>query len=125
MKTNRELYRLKGYRQEQAQRRKEAERLEGEITELVSRQRGIKDTQRNPYGILSQIQSCLKEAWIKSLVLQGDTFNLEAEGGDSIGVLQSLQGSGYFSGVTLHQASPSNTSGEQFTISGRISGHEK
>jgi hypothetical protein len=123
---NKELYRLKWYCQEQIQRRNETEGLEREITELMSGQtKKTKDTQGDPYRIISQIQSCLSEAWIKSFALQGGNFNLEAEGADSIGVLQSLQASGYFSGLTLHQASPSKISGEQFTVSGRVHGYEK
>jgi hypothetical protein len=123
---NRELYRLKNYCHEQDKRQNEAKRLEREITELVSRQtRGVRNKQLDPYRIISQIQACLFNAWIKSLVLQEGNFNLEAEGADSIVVLQSLQASGHFSALTLHQASPSKYSGEQFTISGRVNSYEK
>jgi hypothetical protein len=118
--------RLEKYYHEQSRRQDKAEELEREIKELLSRQTGENQDQGyNSYEIISQIRNCLSGAWIKSLVIQDRNFTIEAEGTDSIGVLQSLQASGYFSGLTVHQARQSKNSGEQFTISGRAAGNEK
>jgi hypothetical protein len=118
--------RLENYYHEQSRRKNKAEVLEKEIKELLSRQtRENQDQGYNPYEIISQIRNCLSGAWIKSMVIQDKNFNIEAEGTDSIGVLQSLQTSGYFNELTVHQAQPSKNLGEQFTISGRVAGNEK
>jgi hypothetical protein len=118
--------RLEKYYHEQSRRQDKAEGLEMEIKELLSRQtRENQDRGYNSYEIISQIRNCLSGAWIKSLVIQDENFSIEAEGTDSIEVLQSLQASGYFDGLTIHQAQPSKSSGEQFTISGRAAGNEK
>jgi hypothetical protein len=118
--------RLEKYYHEQSRRQDKAEGLEREIKDLLSRQtRENQDRGYNSYEIISQIRNCLSGTWIKSLVIQDRNFTIEAEGTDSIGALQSLQASGYFSGLTVHHAQPSNNSGEQFTISGRVSGDEK
>ncbi|MDR2739848.1 MAG: hypothetical protein LBB68_08475 [Treponema sp.] len=118
--------RLENYYHEQSKRQDKAEELEREIKELLSRQtKENQDQGYNPHEIISQIRNCLSGAWIKSLVIQDKNFTIEAEGTDSIGVLQLLQASGYFNGLTVHQAQPSKNSGEQFTISGRTAGNEK
>ncbi|MFP3042358.1 hypothetical protein LQZ19_11135 [Treponema primitia] len=123
---NMELSRFENYYLEQNRRQDEVKKLEEEIKELLSHQ-----TQRNraqdfyPYGIISKIRDCLPGTWIKSLVIQEENFNLEAEGPDSIGVLQLMQASGYFNGLTIRQASPSKNSMEQFTISGKVKDYEK
>ncbi|WP_010259487.1 hypothetical protein [Treponema primitia] len=123
---NTELSRLENYYQEQNRRQNEVKRLEGEINELLSHQTREPQVQDlYPYEIISKIRDCLSGTWIRSLAIQEENFNMEAEGPDSIGVLQSMQASGYFSGLTIHQASPLKNSMEQFTISGRVKDHEK
>jgi hypothetical protein len=118
--------RLEKYYHEQIRRQDKAEGLEREIEDLLSRQtRENQDQGYNSYEIISQIRNCLSGAWIKSLVIQDRNITIEADGTDSMGVLQSLQASGYFSGLTVHQAQPSKNSREQFTISGRAAGNEK
>jgi hypothetical protein len=74
----------------------------------------------DPYALMAEINLNLTGAWIRSLTIDEDQFTLEAEGTDSIGVLQGLEQSGCFYGVTLHQAFPSTFRGERFSISGRI-----
>jgi hypothetical protein len=125
-KTAGNLSLIREYCREQDTRRSEAERLEGEIAKIKSRQiTGKEDQAPGIYEIISQLGPCLSGAWIKSLVIQDEHISLEAEGADSIGVLQAMQKSGYFSGLVLHQASPSKISGELFTISGKAAYEKK
>ena len=103
-----------------------AKALESEITETPARY-GVKnhDGGTDPYGLIAGLQSCLSVGWIKSLVIQGDHFDLEAEVVDSIGALQSLQTSGQFGDLSLRRASSSPISGDQFAISGRVERYGK
>jgi hypothetical protein len=119
-----ELIRLRNIRTEQAAYKKEAQKLEKEITEINGRQSADKTRQRHTvYEIISEIDSCLANARIRNLTIQEETFNLEAEGADSIGVFRALGESKYFYDISLHQAAPLITGGEQFSISGRLN-HE-
>jgi hypothetical protein len=119
-----ELIRLKNIRTEQTAHKKEAEKLEKEIAEIRGRQSADRARQRHTiYEIISEIVSCLANARIQNLTIQEGTFNLEAEGADSIGVFRALGGSPYFYDITLHQAAPLITGGEQFSISGKVN-HE-
>jgi hypothetical protein len=103
-----------------------AKALESAITETPARD-GAKNHGggADPYGMIAGLQSCLSGGWIKSLVIQGDNFDLEAEGVDSIGALQSLQTSGHFGDLSLRRASSSPISGDQFAISGRVERYGK
>jgi hypothetical protein len=118
--TRTELSRLEQQEREQRQALEKAAELEREIAELPAR-RGGKDQDKgmDPYGLIAGIQRSLSGGWIRSLVIQGENFDLEAEGADAIAVLQSLQGSGAFSELSLRRASSSPIAGDQFTISGR------
>jgi hypothetical protein len=120
-----EMSRLQNIRAEQIGYKKEAERLEKEIAEINNR-RTMTRTNRGPaiYEIISEIDSCLSNARIQNLIIQPDSFSLEAEGTDSIGVFRALGGSNYFYDITLRQAAPSQTGGEQFSIAGKIN-HER
>jgi hypothetical protein len=108
------LKNLKTYYMEQNVNKREAEELKKEIA--------IFD-QIPPlamYRIFSGFCASLHGAWINTITIRNGGFILEAEGADSIEVLQALQQTGYFSGLVLHQASPSKIRGEQFSISGSI-----
>jgi hypothetical protein len=125
-RTKRELSRMEQQAEEQGQTLDRAEALESEIAELLAGGKAKDPEGRiDPYGIIAGLQRCLSGGWIKSLVIQGNNFDLEAEGADSIGVLQSLQNSGLFSELSLRRASGSPLGGDQFTISGRTGSHEK
>ncbi|MDR0597725.1 MAG: hypothetical protein LBG14_04385 [Treponema sp.] len=124
-RTKLELSRIETQEREQGQALDRARALEGEIAELLAggaeaNQRGRTD----PYGIIAALQRCLSGGWIRSLVIQGENFDLEAEGADAIGVLQSLQTSGRFSELSLRRAVNSPIAGDQFLISGRAERHE-
>ena len=62
----------------------------------------------------------LEAAWVRSLTIEANHFNLEAEGADSIRVLENLRQAARFFAVTFHQAVPSPIRGDHFTISGRF-----
>lgn len=116
-----ELIGLQNTHTEQIEYRKKEEKLKREIAEINDRRAGNSVNQRHPiYEIISEIDSCLSRARIQNLTIQQETFNLEAEGEDSIGVFRALEGSAYFNDISLHQAVPSRTGGEQFSISGKI-----
>jgi hypothetical protein len=119
-----ELIRLRNIRTEQAAYKKEAEKLEKEIADISGRLSADTERQRHSiYEIISEIDLCLANARIQNLTIQEETFNLEAEGADSIGVLRALGRSNYFYDINLHQAAPLISGGEQFSISGRLN-HE-
>jgi hypothetical protein len=103
--------------------------LEGEIAGLSGNnavsQGGAAGNRTDPYGIIAGIQGCLSGGWIRSLVIQGENFDLEAEGADSIAVLQSLQATGFFGELSLRRASESPVSGDLFLISGRTMNNGK
>jgi hypothetical protein len=100
--------------------------LESEIAEmLASSEAEDRHAKIDPYGVIDGIRSCLSGGWIRSLVIQGSNFELEAEGADSIGVLQSLQRSGRFGELSLRRSSSSPISGDQFAISGKAGNYEK
>jgi hypothetical protein len=116
-----ELIRLQNTHTEQTEYRKEAEKLKREIAEMNGRRVGNRANQRHSiYEIISEIDSCLSRARVQNLTIQQGTFNLEAAGEDSIEVFRALEGSAYFNDISLHQAAPSRTGGEQFSISGKI-----
>jgi hypothetical protein len=116
-----ELIRLQNIHREQREYTKEAERLEKEIAEIQDRQAMIHANQGPAiYEIISVIDSCLSKARIQNLIIQEETFNLEAEGEDSLKVFRALEGSQFFTDISLHRAAPSKRGGEQFNISGRI-----
>jgi hypothetical protein len=123
--TAEELIRLQNIRTEQGEYKKEAARLQKEIAEINSRRTAAR-TNRGPaiYEIISEIDSCLSNARIQNLIIEPDSFSLEAEGADSIGVFRALGGSNYFYDITLRQAAPSQTGGEEFSIAGKIN-HER
>jgi hypothetical protein len=111
---------------EQRQTLERAEALEAEIAELLADGAGAnQDRRANPYGVIAGLQRSLSGGWIKSLVIQGENFDLEAEGADAIAVLQSLQTSGRFSELSLRRASSSPIAGDQFAISGRAESYGK
>jgi hypothetical protein len=116
-----ELVRLQEIGREQAGYAREAERLQKEIAEIRGRL-FREQAHQGPavYAIISEIDACLSNARIRNLIIQADSFSLEAEGADSIAALRALRGSAYFSGIILHQAAPSKTGGEQFSISGKV-----
>jgi hypothetical protein len=125
-RTRAELFQIEKQEKEQSQTLDRAKTLEGEIAELLKNSGAAsKDRGTDPYGIIAGLQQCLSGGWIKSLVIQGEKFDLEAEGSDSIGVLQSLQRSGHFGELSLRRASPSPIAGDQFVISGRAENYEK
>jgi cell division protein FtsB len=106
---------------EMTQYKPEAEKLTREIAEFKTADAAalaFRDT--DPYVLLGEIHSRLSGAWIRSLVIEETRFSLEAEGTDSIAIVQGLGQSGFFYNVTLSQASPSAIQGERFTITGRI-----
>jgi cell division protein FtsB len=115
--------RLQNIHREQMAYKKEAEKLKKEIAEMEGRLSNSTDQGHTIYEIISEIDACLSKARIQNLIIQQGTFNLEAEGEDSIGVFRALEGSHYFSDISLHQAAPSKTGGEQFSISGKVN-HE-
>jgi hypothetical protein len=124
--TRLELSRMERQERERRETLDRARALENEIAAILA-DRGMKDQQEriDPYGIIAGIQSCLSGGWIRSLVIQGGNFDLEAEGADSIGVLQSLQRSGRFGELSLRRSSSSPISGDQFAISGKAGNYEK
>jgi hypothetical protein len=125
-RTKLELSRVEKQAGEQRQLLERAQSLEKEIAELLSRgEAKNREGMADPYDIITGIRNSLSNGWIKSLVIQGDAFDFEAEGADSIGVLQSLQASGRFSELFLRRASSSPIAGDQFTISGKAGRHDK
>jgi hypothetical protein len=125
-RTGAELSQIEQQEREQQQTLDRAKALETEIAKIpasggTEHQGGRAD----PYGIIAGLQRSLSGGWIKSLVIQGENFDLEAEGADAIGVLQSLQSSGLFGELSLRRASSSPVSGDQFTISGRAGSYAK
>jgi hypothetical protein len=125
-RTKLELFKIEKQEKEHRQTLDRAKALEDEIAELLARNKtGNQEGKTDPYSIITGLQHCLSGAWIKSLVIQGDNFDLEAEGADSIAVLQSLQRSDIFSELSLRRASSSPIAGDQFFISGRAGNHEK
>ncbi|GHU58447.1 hypothetical protein FACS189444_2120 [Spirochaetia bacterium] len=112
------LTNLKATYMEQSANTKEAAELKKEIATFDQ------IPQITMYRIFSEFCASLHGAWINTMTIRSDGFILEAEGADSIEVLLSLQQTGYFSGLVLHQASPSKIRGEQFSISGSIN-HDK
>lgn len=72
------------------------------------------------YGIVAALRESLGEARIRSLLIQENTFTLEAEGPDALMVLRALGESADFEEPSLRQALPSPNGGELFTLSGRI-----
>jgi hypothetical protein len=125
-RTKLELSRIEKQEREQRQTLERAKALETEIAELLAGD-GAKNKEGriDPYGIISGLQRCLSGGWIKSLIIQGENFDLEAEGADAIAVLQSLQTSGHFTELSLRRASGSPIAGDQFAISGKAGNHEK
>jgi hypothetical protein len=125
-RTRLELSRLEKQAKEQRQTLEQAKALEKEIAELLSNGGGANQVERpDPYGIIAGLQRSLSGGWIRSLVIQGENFDLEAEGTDSIEVLQSLQSSGLFGELSLRRASNSPIAGDLFIISGRAALHGK
>jgi hypothetical protein len=125
-RTQAELSQIEQQEREQRQALDRAKALEREIAELLaSGGTANQDGKADPYGIIAGLQHCLSGGWIKSLVIQGENFDLEAEGADSIGVLHSLQSSGLFSDLSLRRASSSPIAGDQFAISGRAGNYAK
>jgi hypothetical protein len=124
-RTRLELSRLEQQEREQRQSLDRAKALESAIAELAGDAPEDRGGKADPYGIIAGLQRCLSGGWIKSLVIQGDNFDLEAEGADSIGVVQSLQASGLFGELSLRRASKSPLAGDLFTISGRTGNYGK
>jgi hypothetical protein len=124
--TGRELSQLERQEKEARQSLDRARALESEIAAMLE-DRAAKDRQEriDPYGIIAGIQGCLSGGWIRSLVIQGGSFDLEAEGADSIGALQSLQRSGRFGDLSLRRSSSSSISGDRFAISGKAGNYAK
>jgi hypothetical protein len=125
-RTKQELFRIEKSAGERQRIMDRAKALESEIAGLLADSgSNNQDERASPYGIIAGLQRCLSGGWINSLVIQGDKLDLEAEGADSIGVLQSLQASGVFSELSLRRASGSPFTGDQFAISGKAGSHEK
>jgi hypothetical protein len=125
-RTRAELSQVEKQEKEQRQTLDRAKALEDEIAELLANSGSAgQDRGADPYGIIAGLQRGLSGGWIRSLVIQGEKFDLEAEGADSIGVLQSLQSSGLFSELSLRRASHSPIAGDQFIISGRTGNYGK
>jgi hypothetical protein len=124
-RTKLELSRLEQQEREQRQSLDRAKALESALAELEGGRAEDQGGRADPYGVIAGLQRCLSGGWIKSLVIQGNAFDLEAEGADSIGVLQSLQASGRFSGLSLRRASKSPIAGDQFAISGKAGNYGK
>lgn len=99
----------------------EMEKIKTEISVLEgSGNASLSQRVTSPYVIISEITANLHGAWIRSLIIRDDGFQLEAEGADSLAVLNSLNTSDSFSNVSLHQAIPSPVRGELFSISGSL-----
>ncbi|GHT79606.1 hypothetical protein FACS1894130_08800 [Spirochaetia bacterium] len=112
----------KTYR-EQTRYHEEEDKLLAEIGELENREASPAaevPQLPDPYSLISEIRSRLPDVLIHSIIIQGERFNLEAEGADSIHSLNALRDSRYFFGITLHQTTPSKRGGERFSISGGI-----
>jgi hypothetical protein len=124
--TRLELAQVEKQERERRETLDRATALENEIAAmLTNREAGDRRAWLDPYGVIDNIQGCLSGGWIRSLVIQGGNFELEAEGADSIGVLQSLQRSGRFGELSLRRSSSSSISGDQFAISGKAGNYEK
>jgi hypothetical protein len=125
-RTRLELSRMEQQEAEQRQTLDRAKELESDIAELLAGNGGEKQGGRaDPYALIAGLRSCLSGGWINSLVIQGEQFDLEAEGTDSIGALQEMQRSGRFSELSLRRASKSPVAGDRFAISGRAAGYGK
>lgn len=99
----------------------EQERIIDQISALETTINERNESKRpSMYNVLSNIASSLGNAWIRSLVIRGNGFQIEAEGIDSIAAYKSISAMPGFSSVTLHQAIPSTNRGEIFSISGII-----
>jgi hypothetical protein len=119
-RTRLELSRLEQQEREQREVLDRAKELERRLAELeAAKGAATRSGGADPYGLIAGLRSCLSGGWIRSLVIQGEHFDLEAEGVDSIEALQSLQTSGRFGELSLRRASKSPVAGDQFTISGR------
>jgi hypothetical protein len=115
------LAELEGMHREMVRYQPEAESLLREIGELREREAApAAPEKQNPYTIIAEIQSRLAGAWVRSFSLQEDRFSLDAEGADSLRVLENLRDSPYLSDIVLHQAAPSALRGELFSISGGV-----
>jgi hypothetical protein len=118
-----ELKILEVQKAEYLRNKEETERLLNEIAEqksLIEMNAVRTGGGIEVYAVIGEIHSRLAGAWVRSLAVDGDRFTLEAEGADSIVVLRGLEQAGCFYNLALHQALPSESRGEQFTISGRI-----
>ncbi|GHV89304.1 hypothetical protein AGMMS50267_16640 [Spirochaetia bacterium] len=108
---------------EQTQYKREAEKLLAEIAQLENREVPTNTEApgtADPYVLIAEIRSRLPDVLVSSIVIQGERFNFEAEGADSIQSLDALRKSSRFFDITLHQTTPSKRGGEQFSISGSI-----
>ncbi|MDR1250153.1 MAG: hypothetical protein LBK63_12740 [Treponema sp.] len=124
--TRLELSQMEKQEKKQRETLDRAAALESEIAEMLTRREAEDRRARiDPYGVIDDIRSCLSGGWIKSLVIQGGNFELEAEGADSIEALRSMQRSGHFGELSLRRSSISPISGDQFAISGRAGSYEK
>lgn len=73
------------------------------------------------YGLLAAVAEGLgPDAWVRSLSVADGSFQVEAEGGDSLRALERLQADPRLQDVKLHQAVPSPLRGEIFSVSGRL-----
>ncbi|ULQ59084.1 hypothetical protein K7I13_11275 [Brucepastera parasyntrophica] len=125
-RTEKQLTEVKAYYEKKMALNRKADLLDQEIYRLAEMNgSGSINPAYNMYEIISEIHGALSGAWVKSLVIRENSFNIEAEGADSLKVLQLLRESSAFSNITLHQASPSKIRGEQFSISGSISYDKK
>jgi hypothetical protein len=115
------LAKLEGMHREMVRYQPEATAILREIGELRERAAvAAVPEKQDTYALIAEIQSRLAGAWVRSFSLQKDRFSLDAEGADSLGVLEGLRGSPYLYDIVLHQAAPSSLRGESFSISGSV-----
>jgi hypothetical protein len=118
-----ELQILESVKTEKLRNKSEAEKILEEIAaheKIKEKDAASNGDEAGIYTVIEEIHACLAGAWVRSLNIDEDRFSLEAEGADSVTVLQGLEKAGCFYNAVLHQAFPSAFRGERFSISGRI-----
>ncbi len=99
----------------------EIQRLEKELERLTTEKTAsARQTDPDPYAVLSAMSPCLSGTWIQTFTLNGHSFQITAETPDALKVLSALAGSESFTNVTLLQSTPHDNGREFFTISGEV-----
>jgi hypothetical protein len=124
-KTKAKLSELNTVYSERQSRHHKAEQLLREIHELEEPPRAApleREGRRipDPYAVLAESHRGTETARIHSIIIQGERFSLEAVGDDALKAVKSLAASPWFSSLTLHQSSPSDSGTERFSVSGSI-----